>query len=296
MFIKDVIMLRGEMVLLERSSENRQMIAESSSLSLVQLGYQECESKHSFGPAIRDYFLCHYVVKGCGNFSHDDELVQIRSGQCFMIYPEEVTYYQADDKEPWTYYWFAFRGSDAVKLIDLCGFSKKNRVLKIQDGQGDLERSMKVLIDIRLKEESDKLFELGQLYRLFHLLRKQYESSVHFTEREVLANRHIRMSIDYIERYFTTNMTIQDVADYVNLDRSQLFKIFKRHFQISPKGYLIQIRMDRARNLLVTTELPIKSIAYSVGYQDPYVFSKVFKQQNKVSPKHFRLNNGYIKE
>lgn len=291
MFTKDVIMLRGDGVQVERRSLDNHMMAESSALALVQLGFQECESNHSFGPAIRDYFLCHVVVKGQGIFNYNDQTIEVSAGECFVIYPDEVTYYQADESKPWTYYWFAFKGTDATKLISLWGISKNERVLKIGPVHGNIEELMKDLIDIRLKEESDKLYEIGQLYQVFALLRKCYERTEGFIEQEVLSNRHLRMSVDYIKRYYTSIMTIQDVADYVNLDRSQLFKIFKAHFQISPKAYLIHMRMDRAKSLLLTTSLPVKSIAFSVGYQDPYVFSKVFKQHCHTSPKHYRLEN-----
>ena len=71
--------------------------------------------------------------------------------------------------------------------------------------------------------------------------------------------------------------------------RSYLSSIFKDFHKISPKEYLLEVRMKRAKELLETTDQPIKIIAYSVGYLDPLHFSKAFRQYYDCSPSQYRI-------
>jgi YesN/AraC family two-component response regulator len=67
--------------------------------------------------------------------------------------------------------------------------------------------------------------------------------------------------------------------------------VFKDQTGESPINYLINLRLEKAKNLLVSTESPIKSIAQAVGYKDAYYFSKLFKKYCGHSPCKFRAIN-----
>lgn len=63
---------------------------------------------HSFGPAVREYFLLHYVVRGKGIFRRGKREYTLQAGEIFVIRPGEVTYYEADMRDPWEYMWAGF--------------------------------------------------------------------------------------------------------------------------------------------------------------------------------------------
>lgn len=89
-------------------------------------------------------------------------------------------------------------------------------------------------------------------------------------------------------RYLMTNLTIQDIANKLSINRSYLTTIFKEYQQQSPKEYLLYIRMHRAKQLLENTKESIKVIAFSVGFSDPLYFSKAFKKYWDCSPREMR--------
>jgi len=91
------------------------------------------------------------------------------------------------------------------------------------------------------------------------------------------------------------DLSVDNVSSALSLNRSYLSKIFHQVFGISPSEYITKIRMERAYNLITDTDLPIKTIAHSVGYKDPYYFSRVFKKIHKTSPLALRKNSGNIK-
>ena len=88
--------------------------------------------------------------------------------------------------------------------------------------------------------------------------------------------------------YNSQDISIRKIADELGVHRSYLSSIFKDFHKISPKEYLLEVRMNRAKELLETTNQPIKIIAYSVGYLDPLHFSKAFRQYYDCSPSQYR--------
>ena len=88
-----------------------------SDFSPRDFGYQKCEPSHTFGPAIRDYYLVHYIEKGTGTFKNAHSEYKLKSGDAFLIRPDEVTVYTADEKNPWSYIWVGFTG-DMASLFD----------------------------------------------------------------------------------------------------------------------------------------------------------------------------------
>ena len=83
------------------------------------------------------------------------------------------------------------------------------------------------------------------------------------------------------------DITIKDVADYVGFDRSYFFKIFKQQIGVSPKEYLINQRMSKARSLMKDTEYSCYEICKMVGYEDYSNFSKTFKKRYGKTPREY---------
>ena len=94
----------------------------------------------------------------------------------------------------------------------------------------------------------------------------------------------------FIEGAYCDHISVQDIADHMNLNRSYLHRLFKSVTGTSIQGYLLDYRIRRACVLLTTTDLPVQVVARSVSYQDALHFSKLFHQKKGVSPKEYREN------
>ena len=99
---------------------------------------------------------------------------------------------------------------------------------------------------------------------------------------------HIRKAIAYINDNYASRFKINELADYVGVNRSYLASSFKKVTGYSPKEYLISLRMEKAKSLLEKTDMPINAVANSVGYTDQLAFSRMFKEYSGISPKTFR--------
>jgi AraC-like DNA-binding protein len=92
----------------------------------------------------------------------------------------------------------------------------------------------------------------------------------------------------YIEHhYWQAALTISDIVNAVQLERSYLFRLFKEATGMSLLNYLTDYRIQRACELLRASDLSIKSIAYSVGYKDQLYFSRVFKKATSHTPSEY---------
>ena len=85
-----------------------------SPFKIVQFGEESCKSNHSYGPAIRNHWLLHFVRSGKGHFDNKRACYELSGGSMFIIRPGEVTYYEADSDDPWHYEWIGFEMSCPV--------------------------------------------------------------------------------------------------------------------------------------------------------------------------------------
>ena len=93
---------------------------------------------------------------------------------------------------------------------------------------------------------------------------------------------------DYIHHYYMGTLTIRSLAELHGINENRLFYVFSKYAGMGAGDYLMIHRLNRAKELLVTGDAPVIAVAKSVGYHDPYHFSKRFKKQFGISPSKFR--------
>ena len=107
-------------------------------------GIQDCQPLYSYGPAIRDSYIFHVCTKGKGTFYSGESSYAIETGQGFLIRPDRLTFYQADETEPWSYVWVAIDGSDIERYFQLIGTSPDHPVFTCPDP----EKAKKYVLDM----------------------------------------------------------------------------------------------------------------------------------------------------
>ena len=82
----------------------------SEAIEVCDAGFEECEPGHAYGPAVRNYYLIHFVKSGKGVFSVGGNDYALEKNSAFLIRPGVVSYYRADSDDPWHYAWLGIRG------------------------------------------------------------------------------------------------------------------------------------------------------------------------------------------
>ena len=101
----------------------------------------------------------------------------------------------------------------------------------------------------------------------------------------------IREAIDYINNHLKNELTQKEVADHVHLNPSYLSVLFKEHVKLTFSEYVTRRRIQRAKELLIATNLPINDIAEESGYKTAKYFIKIFKELEGMTPSVYRKNN-----
>ncbi len=94
-------------------------------VQVYEVGWQKCPPKHSYGPIVRGRFILHYVVDGQGKLCLHGKEYPMHGGEVFVIYPQELAYYEADEKNPWRYLWVIFEGEIAGEILHSIGITEE---------------------------------------------------------------------------------------------------------------------------------------------------------------------------
>jgi YesN/AraC family two-component response regulator len=95
-------------------------------------------------------------------------------------------------------------------------------------------------------------------------------------------------AIEYMKNHYQSPINRNMLAEYVSLSPSYFSTLFKNQTGYTPMQYLTKLRMDKAKQLLRTTNLPIAEIGKCVGFTDNFYFSKVFTKETGLSPKRYK--------
>jgi transcriptional regulator GlxA family with amidase domain len=84
------------------------------------------------------------------------------------------------------------------------------------------------------------------------------------------------------------DLDFQELAKEIGMGYDNFRRRFKQLVGMSPHQYFITQKVERAKELLLFTDLEIKDVALQLGFSDPYYFSRFFKERTNTSPAHFR--------
>lgn len=234
-------------------------------LNPVALGQERCAPGHSYGPAVRTHWLLHYVVSGCGQFVKKGICHKIGPGDTFVIAPYEETYYEADRNTPWHYIWIGFTG-DLPKPLDI-------PVLHIP-ALGD------IFVDAqkcRHMNQGKSAFLSGKLWELFSYL----------LDSEQAEYDYISQAVHCMKLEYANGITVTEIAQRLNLNRSYFSSLFKERLGISPQVYLTNLRVEKAAELMAKYGKSPSVAAISTGYSDVYQFSRMFKRHTGYAPRAY---------
>lgn len=256
-------------------------------LKMYHCGTERCDAGHYYGPAVRDHFLIHYIHSGKGKFRVGQKEYPLRKGQGFLICPDIITYYQADFHDPWHYSWVGFHGLKAESYLRSAGLTMENPVFTCS-GDDVFGNCLDRMITAKGLQKGHEVRLLGLLYIFLSHLMEQNGMDSACDDPGSRKDAYVRKAIEYVEMNYSRKMTIAELARHIGLDRSYLGSIFKEQLNASLQHYLLQYRINKACGLLKGTDLSIGDISRSVGYDDPLLFSKLFRKNMSVPPREYR--------
>ncbi|MEG2396454.1 MAG: AraC family transcriptional regulator [Oscillospiraceae bacterium] len=255
---------------------------------LCHCGYEDCEPLHSFGPSVKAHFVIHYVISGKGRLLVHGNSFDIKKGQAFLIEPNVTAFYEADQDDPWTYLWVGFDGEKARDyLIEMNLNRATSPVFSLPNGIL-LEKVVLEMLKHNTTGIENEFVLQSLLCKFFSIISSETTRKKKSSDEIVSDNYYIQKAQDFIRDNYSNVITVYDIANYVELNRSYLFTLFKTHLNTSPQKYLATYRLERSCELLKKSDCSIKDISIACGYSDALVFSKAFKKVFGVSPLKYR--------
>ena len=257
----------------------------SKDLYLVSCGWEKCGATHSYGPAVRNYYMLHFILKGQGHYYLNNKHYKLNENQCFLTEPGTVTLYKAEPTNPWTYTWICFNGDYVPHLLKQSNLNTDNPIINLSCSQTIYE-IIKEMLSYHQLTPANECYLQSKLYLIFAKLHEALQSV--YNKVELNNNFYVTKAIEYIEKNTFTNLSVNDIARYLNISRSHLYALFKQELNTSPQQFLTNAKIANARELLSKTKIPIYSVALSCGYKNAFAFSRAFKQVTNISPREYR--------
>ena len=238
------------------------------------------------GRTLNEYQLL-YNPEGEGIFqSTHIKPTRLKPGDMFLLFPGEWHTYHPDPEVGWKSYWIGFRGKnmdDRVRAGFLTPDSPIYHVGYSFTLEGLYKRAYEAAVEEAAYSQQLMAGIVNHLIGMMYSLERNRELSKNQQQVDMVSRARMR-----IRESLESDLTIQQIAEELGVSYSNLRKLFKEHTGLSPATYQQELRLLRAKELLTTTELSIKEIAYRLNFESPDYFSAKFKAKMGIKPSDVR--------
>jgi AraC-like DNA-binding protein len=238
------------------------------------------------GRILNEYQLL-YLTEGEGIFeSTNQKPTRIKQGDLFLLFPGEWHTYHPLPTKGWKSYWLGFKGKNMDDRVRAGFLSPTKPVYSV----GFSSEIVHLYEEAFAKAKEEAAYAQQTLAGIAnHLIGLMYS-----LERNNLLNKD-QNRVDMINRArlrireaLESNLTIQQVAQELGISYSNFRKLFKEYTGVAPSMYQQELRLQRAKEMLSTTNMSIKEIAYRLNFESPDYFSSKFKIKTGIKPSDFR--------
>ncbi|WP_345633213.1 AraC family transcriptional regulator [Rugosimonospora acidiphila] len=222
---------------------------------------------------------------GAGQVWFGGRTYRVNAGDAVVIPKNEPHRYSSDDEHPWTIGWFHADGLDVPELTQAALGPGRVPVAPLRDAYTAWNLVDRVIAALERDEtEASLLAAAGAAWNLFAQIASERRLGPAGTTERV----HIAQ--DYLRKNLADAPSVSELARLAGLSTSHFASVFRRSAGMGVLEYIKRLRNSRARELLVATDLPIAEVGRSVGYSDPFYFSRQFHSINGTSPSDFRAH------
>jgi AraC-like DNA-binding protein len=261
-------------------------LEKAGGLRIIRIGLNHAKPNYRVGPRFSPYFSLHFVLEGQINYGVGSQTYLADGGDVFCVFPKTLYSYGVNRPDiPSRMFWMTFNGEQSLPLLQLIGIAPEICLVK----KAIDATVSQVIGQITTFASADRhcnenLSLLVHTYRLFEML----SNAVAKIDENKDAVPWIRRSLEYMKTHFRDGISVENVANFMNLNRSHFTRAFFKQMGETPNRYLQTLRLQEADLLLRRTAMSVSEIALSVGYNDSYSFTRAYKKRYGDPPSKVR--------
>ncbi len=238
---------------------------------------------------ILNEFQMVYITRGTGSFrTASTPLQHVREGDMLLIFPGEWHTYRPDPKTGWDEYWIGFKGPIADNLLKNNFFRKTNPRYYMGISEEVVALYNKAIDAAEEERAGFQQFMAGIVSHLLSILYFNHRNR-QFADKEII-NRINKAKIIMQENIFNS-VSPEEIAEQLNLSYSWFRRAFKEYTGFAPAKYMSELKLQKAKALLVTTKKSIKEISISLNFDNVEYFSTFFKKMTGKPPMEYRTDS-----
>jgi len=185
--------------------------------------------------------------------------------------------------------WVRFEGELAGAYCQMLGLTADQPVLYAPNTKAIFSQYQHLYAARKTYYSDLDLVELG--LRLAGVLTALKAESRPVSARQLSVEERVLQTIEYMEKNIHRSCSLEELADISCLSRTHYCRQFRALTGVAPMGHFLHMKINEAICMLLYTDMKVEQIARSLGYDDPFYFSRLFKKTQGESPTRYRLNN-----
>lgn len=234
---------------------------------------------------ILDEYQLNYITEGAGTFENEHGKFPLKAGSVILIFPGEWHRYRPTKKLGWTECYLGFKGKIADELLKNPIFSSTQPVIQCGIKEEIIDTYLKINDLVEKERPGFQQIASGMVVKLLGYI-------VSFEKQKGFSGKRIAKVIEEVRFLMRQNteqeFDLEELARHHHVGYSYFRKMFKKYTGVSPGQYHLQLRIIRAKEMLVSTDKSIKEISLELGFQTIHYFSLIFKKKVGMNPTEFR--------
>ena len=238
------------------------------------------------GRRVLNEYQLYYITRGSGYFeSASCSRTRIEPGMMFMLFPGEWHSFAPDPDSGWDDHWIGFNGAFMDDKIRSGFFTFRNCVFRV----GVDERITATFHEIlEIATDENKGYQQAIASLAISLIGRIHYEDINHTYGETYIDRIINQAKTVMKEDMTNNEPLEDIANTLGVSYSLFRREFRKRCGISPGQYRLELRLAKAKELLLTTNLSVAEISSRLHFECIGQFSTFFKKKSGSSPLEFR--------
>ncbi|NQV36028.1 MAG: helix-turn-helix transcriptional regulator [Phycisphaeraceae bacterium] len=257
---------------------------EDASLAIVCGGYEACAPDFDIHRTAYPYWFVKYTIAGKGTLETEKRSYELKPGTLSGFEPGTSHHYRSNGKDPLVHIFVTLVGEACRDLFTKSSL-RTHCVLRVEEPQ-ETQAMFERLLRVGLQKPPHAHEICCHCLHVAVLFQTSIASQTHQHSPQTL--RTYEKCKQCIDTRFSSLESVCDVASVCGVSVRYMSSLFKQYGAVTPSHYLMRLKLNKAANLLHTTDMSIKDIAQSVGFDDPYHFSRNFKQCHGQSPRQYR--------